>query len=130
MPRDLNLTSGARVSAGLVGLLSVGCMIVLLQAVHLLPTVMLPDSLRGELAILAIVAIALLALNWDVYSFFARKRGWWFAVRVVPVHWFYYLYSGAVFAVCGTAALARLLVTSLLPGSWGSRAASHSGRGR
>ncbi len=130
LPRDLNLTSGARASAGLVGLLSVGCMIVLLQAVNLLPVVRLPGSLRGELAILTIVALTLLALNWDMYSFFARKRGWWFAVRVVPVHWFYYLYSGAVFALCGTAATVRLLVTSLLPNSWGSRAASHSSRGR
>jgi len=130
LPRDLNLTSGARVSAGLVGLLSVGCMIVLLQVVNLLPTIRFPGGLRGELAILAIVAMALLALNWDVYSFFAKKRGWWFAVRVVPVHWLYYLYSGAVFALCGTAAIVRLLVTSLLPNSWGSRAASHSSRGR
>ena len=130
LPRDLNLTSGSRVSAGLVGLLSVGCMAVLLQAAHLLPKVGLPGNLRGELAILAIIAMAVLALNWDVYSFFARKRGWWFAVRVIPVHWFYYLYSGAVFAICGTAAMARLLVPSFLSGSWGSRAASHSSRGR
>jgi len=130
LPRDLNLTSGARMSAGLMGLLSVGCMIVLLQAVNLLPTIRFPGGLRGELAILAIVAIALLALNWDLYSFFAKKRGWWFAVRVVPLHWLYYLYSGAVFALCGTAAIVRLLVTSLLPNSWGSRAASHSSRGR
>jgi len=130
LPRDLNLTFGAQVSAGLVGLLSVGCMIVFLQAVHLFPMVRLPGGLRGELAILAIIAITLLALNWDVYSFFARKRGWWFAVRVVPVHWFYYLYSGTVFAVCGTAALVRLLCRSLLPGSWGSSAASHGSRDR
>ncbi len=130
LPPDLNLTFGARVSAGLIGLLSVGFMIVFLQAVHLFPMVRLPGGLRGELAILAIIAITLLALNWDVYSFFARKRGWWFAVRVVPVHWFYYLYSGTVFAVCGTAALGRLLGRSLLPGSWGSRAASHGSRGR
>lgn len=130
LPRDLNLTSGARVSAGLVGLFCVGCMIVLLQAIHLLPAVRFSGFFREELAVLAVVAIALLALNWDVYSFFAKKRGWWFAVRVVPVHWLYYLYSGAVFAVCGTALMARLLAASLLPGSWGSRAASHSSRGR
>src|SRR5260370_18366707 len=93
LPPDLNLTFGARVSAGLIGLLSVGFMIVFLQAVHLFPMVSLPGCLGSELAILPIIAITLLAFNWDVYSFFARKRGWWFAVRVVPVHWFYYLYS-------------------------------------
>jgi glycosyltransferase involved in cell wall biosynthesis len=130
LPRDLNLTSGARVSAGLVGLLSVGCMIVLLQAARILPGAKPSGILWGELAILAIVAMTILALNWDVYSFFAKKRGWWFAVRVVPVHWFYYLYSGAVFAVCGAAVLARLAVVSLLPSSWVSRAASSSSRSR
>ena len=129
LPRDLNLTSGARVSAGLVGLLAVGCTIVLVQAVRILPGAT-PSIFRGELTILAIVAMAILALNWDVYWFFAKKRGAWFALRVVPVHWFYYLYSGAVFAVCGTAVLARLVVISLLPSSWGSRAASHSSRSR
>jgi glycosyltransferase involved in cell wall biosynthesis len=130
LPRDLNLTSEARVSAGLVGLLCVGCAMVLLQTMSLFRAATSRGILRGELAILAIVAVSILALNWDVYSFFAKKRGWWFAVRVVPVHWFYYLYSGAVFAVCGTVVLARLLATSLLPGSWGSRPASHSSRGR
>jgi len=130
LPRDLNLTSEARVSAGLVGLLGAGCIIVLLQAANLLPMIRRLGGLRGELGILAIVALVLLALNWDVYSFFAKKRGWWFAVRVVPMHWFYFLYSGVVFAVCGTTVLARLLVTSLLPASWGSRAASHSSRER
>lgn len=130
LPDDLNLTSGARVSAGLMGLLFAGSVNVLLQAVNLLPQMRLPHSFRGELAILAMVAIMLLALNWGVYSFFARKRSWWFAVRVVPVHWFYYLYSGTVFAACGAAAMAWLIVTSLLRGSWSSRAASNSSRSR
>ena len=131
LPHDLNLTSGARVSAGLVGLLSVGSVIVFLQALNLLPGVGLLRSPRGELALLALIAFALLILNWNVYSFFARKRGWWFAVRVVPVHWLYYLYSGAVFAACGSVAVARVHLSSVLPTSWGSRrASSRSGQGR
>jgi len=128
LPRDLNLTSGARVSAGLAGLLCAGCVIGVLQTANLLPMNRLIDTFRAELGILAIVAFALLALNWDVYSFFAKKRGWWFTLRVIPMHWFYFLYSGVVFAICGTAVLARLLITSLLAGFWGPRAASHSSR--
>ena len=130
LPRDLNLTSGARLSAGLVGLLFAGCVIGVLQTTNLLPMNRFLGTFRGELGILAIVAFALLALNWDVYSFFAKKRGWWFTLRVIPMHWFYFLYSGVVFAICGTAVLARLLITSLLPGFWGPRAASHSSRDR
>ena len=128
LPRDLNLTSGARVSAGLAGLLCAGCVIGVLQTANLLPMNRFLGTFRGELGILAIVAFALLALNWDVYSFFAKKRGWWFTLRVIPMHWFYFLYSGVVFAICGTAVLARLLITSLLAGFWGPRAASHSSR--
>lgn len=53
-----------------------------------------PVSLGGAIAI----ALALIALNWDVYRFFHRKRGLAFALRVIPWHWFYFLYGGAAFA--------------------------------
>ncbi len=45
------------------------------------------------------IALALLALNADVYRFFLRKRGVLFTLGVIPWHWFYYWYSGAAFAV-------------------------------
>ncbi|HSM84192.1 MAG TPA: glycosyltransferase [Nodosilinea sp.] len=49
-----------------------------------------------------IVAIALmiglLVINNRVYRFFWRKRGALFALRVIPWHWFYFLYGGAAFA--------------------------------
>ncbi|WP_081972654.1 glycosyltransferase family 2 protein [Leptolyngbya sp. KIOST-1] len=49
-----------------------------------------------------IVAIAtmigLLVVNQRVYRFFWHKRGAWFALRVIPWHWFYFLYGGAAFA--------------------------------
>lgn len=127
LPRDLNLTSGARVSAGLVGLLSMVWVILFLQTVNVRPTFALPSyTLLAELAAAAAVVMVLVALNWDVYSFFVKKRGWWFAVRVVPMHWFYYLYSGVVFMTCGTLVMLQLFVASLLPSSWSSRAASDS----
>jgi glycosyltransferase involved in cell wall biosynthesis len=94
LPRDLNLTFSARLSAMLVGLLAVGLGV-------------LPFSLRSNIgwvsagvpaALVGVMAL-LLALNWDVYVFFRRERGWWFAAGAVLAHWFYYLYSGIVFGV-------------------------------
>jgi glycosyltransferase involved in cell wall biosynthesis len=117
LPRDLNLTSRARVSAGLVGLLSAAWVLLFSQAAHILPTItFFPHARLAELAAIAVVTMVLAALNWDVYAFFANKRGWWFAARVVPMHWFYYFYSGVVFITCGTLVMLRAFVGSLLPG--------------
>lgn len=105
LPRDLNLTYASRISAGLTGVLFFGVLA-------------LPFALGGHLpwlgapalgAALAGVAAALLALNWKVYAFFGRQRGWGFAAGAVLAHWFYYLSSGAVFVFCGAAHLARSL---------------------
>lgn len=49
------------------------------------------------------IMAALVAINWPVYRFFYQKRGWLFALRVIPWHWLYFLYGGAAFAY-GTAA--------------------------
>jgi GT2 family glycosyltransferase len=42
---------------------------------------------------------SLLVLNWDLYRFFNTKRGLVFAIKAIPWHWFYYLYSGLAFAI-------------------------------
>lgn len=47
------------------------------------------------------LAMVLLYLNWDVYRFYAEQRSWVFALRVIPLHWLYYLYGGLAF-VFGT----------------------------
>ncbi|HUP02231.1 MAG TPA: glycosyltransferase [Gemmatimonadota bacterium] len=39
----------------------------------------------------------LLVGNRDVYRFFARRRGGWFALRAIPLHWLYYLYCAVAF---------------------------------
>lgn len=49
-----------------------------------------------------LAALVLLILNVAVYRFFLVKRGWWFTLRVIPWHWFYFLYSGVAFT-CGVA---------------------------
>ena len=35
--------------------------------------------------------------NLPVYGFFLRKRGLWFAARVIPLHLLYLAYSGVAF---------------------------------
>jgi GT2 family glycosyltransferase len=42
------------------------------------------------------------ALNRDFYRYMASKRGWWFALRVIPLHWLYFGYCGICF-VAGAA---------------------------
>ncbi len=95
LPRDLNLDWSARASAALVG--------VLLVAVCLLPV-----SLAAWLPFFSPAAIAgtaggavllLLVLNARVYLWFTRKRGLLFAAGAALVHWVYFFYSSAVFAV-------------------------------
>jgi glycosyltransferase involved in cell wall biosynthesis len=74
MPNDLNLRVEQRFCVALV------CIAPLL-------------ALRFPL--LAGLAIALpILLNLPFYRFFARQRGWWFAVRTVPMHLLYFFYSG------------------------------------
>jgi GT2 family glycosyltransferase len=48
-------------------------------------------------AVMAIVL--LLVINWDLYRFFAERRGVGFTCLAVPWHWFYYFYSGLAFAI-------------------------------
>lgn len=66
-----------------------------------LSTVTLMLTMKWRLSVyLALIFLALgLALSMDVYSFFARKRGVAFAIRVAPLHMFYYLYSLIGFGV-------------------------------
>ena len=45
------------------------------------------------------LALALFVLNWPLYRFFLQMRGPLFALRAIPWHWFYFLYSGIAFAL-------------------------------
>ncbi len=46
----------------------------------------------------SIIVLGLLTINWKVYRFFYYKRGFFFALRVIPWHWLYFFYGGAAFA--------------------------------
>ena len=57
-------------------------------------------ALRPLAAVVAaIAALSLLVLNFDLYRFFARKRGWAFACAAVGLHWLYYAYCGIAVAI-------------------------------
>ncbi len=87
LPNDLNLRLAHRASVALVWLMMVVAGVALTGA-------------RPALVLIAAIATGLLALNFDLYRFFARKRGLAFALASIPLHWFYYWYCGlAVVAV-------------------------------
>jgi GT2 family glycosyltransferase len=58
-------------------------------------------SLMGLVAaaVAVLLSATLLVLNRDVYGFFLRKRGLWFAMQTIPWHWLYFMYSGLAFAI-------------------------------
>jgi len=103
LPRDLNLNYASRASSLLVGLLLVGFLLLPFSLVGLVrprPTPLF--------AALALIGLTLVFLNLDVYRFFLRKHGWWFAARAVLAHWAYYLYSGVTFLLCLAMHILRL----------------------
>lgn len=53
------------------------------------------------LAVAAASALAVTAINLDFYRYFMARKGLWFTLRVVPLHWLYFLYCG-VCVVLGT----------------------------
>ena len=88
-------------------------------------------ALTGSLAasglfpwlLLAAVALVLglLVINVNVYRFFYNKRGLLFTLRVIPWHWFYFLYGGAVFAYGALRHYLSRLHLSDLTIAWGVR---------
>jgi GT2 family glycosyltransferase len=49
--------------------------------------------------LIPVIVLLLLTINYSVYRFFWQKRGWLFALRVIPWHWLYYFYSGLAFII-------------------------------
>lgn len=63
--------------------------------------------------LVAAMAAVLLACDWTVLSWFAKKRGIFFAAAVIPWHWFSHFYSG-----CGL--VVAMVQHSLASGQAGS----------
>jgi GT2 family glycosyltransferase len=89
---DLNVNIAGRLCVALVWLLAASLLVVWRWPV--------------AMWVAAACAAWLLALNLSLYVFLARKRGAFFALAAVPLHWLYFGYSGLAFAL----ALVRHLV--------------------
>ncbi len=83
---DLNLKLSERLCAALV----------VLALALLLVTPFAPGAALVALASIGVVV----ALNHRLYRFWLDQRGLWFAIRTLPLHCLYYLYSAAAFAYC------------------------------
>jgi GT2 family glycosyltransferase len=79
MPNDLNLRRGQRFTA-LLALLMPALLITL------------PFGLI-YLLLFTVAVAAYLARNAPFYAFLARSQGIWFALRAIPAHWLYFIYS-------------------------------------
>lgn len=83
-PDDLNLKRSQRLSAALVVL---ACLTLPLIAVRV-----------AWAAVPAAALLVVVALNHDLYRFFARRGGIRFALACIPLHLLYYLYSALAYA--------------------------------
>lgn len=82
---DLNLKLSSRLSVG---------------AVFLLVSSLILAFWNPFFLLLAIpVLLAFLMLNFDLYKFFYRQKGWWFTLKVIPWHSIFYLISGLAFVL-------------------------------
>jgi glycosyltransferase involved in cell wall biosynthesis len=91
---DLNLNAASRVSVVMVYL-------------------MIGASFAGFFVrscfwLIPIAALFFLVMNWPLYRFFARTRGFWFAACTIPIHGVYYFYSGLAFGIGCVARLVRV----------------------
>ncbi len=80
MANTLNVKPAQRASVALVGL----------TCLSLLAALSWPKTLIAA----AVFALVVTALNFDFYRFFAARSGIWFALRVAPLHWLYFIYCG------------------------------------
>lgn len=94
-PRDLNVDTSDRVSAALVGLLSICLLIVILAALG-----GSGDILYPALILSAVLVILLILLNRHLYGFFLEERGFGFTLLAIPMHFLYFFYSGASYGAC------------------------------
>jgi cellulose synthase/poly-beta-1,6-N-acetylglucosamine synthase-like glycosyltransferase len=91
LPDDLNLKLAQRLSAVLAYLLAATVVAAIGRPFGV--------ALGMWLLTAAALLLAIVAINRRFYAFFVRERGLLFAVRVVPLHVLYYLYSGVALAL-------------------------------
>jgi hypothetical protein len=85
--KTLNVTGSQRLSVGLI----------FIAFALVVPAIWWPLALIGTAA--AIIAVTL--LNIELYRFFASRRGLWFAIKSVLLHWLYFVCCG-ISVIAGT----------------------------
>jgi glycosyltransferase involved in cell wall biosynthesis len=95
MPADLNLRWEHRLSVWLVCLLVAAAALEVGRGAIGVPPA--PPWLWA--AAVGGCAIAVVLLNLGFYRFLAERKGWWFALRTLPLHCLYFLSGGAGFAL-------------------------------
>jgi GT2 family glycosyltransferase len=84
---------------------------------------------RAGVGVLAAL-FGLVVLNYDYYRWFVRKRGLWFAVRVIPAHILHHLCNGLSFIIGSLlflASRAGIVLPGAIPSALWTRAPSSAG---
>jgi glycosyltransferase involved in cell wall biosynthesis len=76
----LNVTRTQRLSVALV----------YLTLLSLLAALFLPKALSIAIALMLLVTL----MNLDFYRFFLRRKGLWFLLQTISMHWLYFVYCG------------------------------------
>jgi glycosyltransferase involved in cell wall biosynthesis len=88
---QLMLRAGAVVSTlNVTPIQRLSVTLVYLTLVALLAAVFWPKVLIAATALILAVTL----LNLDFYRFYLHRQGFWFTLRVAPMHWLYFLYCG------------------------------------
>lgn len=93
---DLNLKVIYRISSFLAGIILLLLILTILDAVGIIEI----GLIKYFIGLTLLLIITVVILNLDLYNFFLHKRGLKFTFLSVPLHLFYYLYSGITFAIC------------------------------
>jgi glycosyltransferase involved in cell wall biosynthesis len=86
LPNDLNLKTSEKFSAVALALFLITLSLSFINS----------TALIFSLIPLSIVFI----LNRELYGFFTRRKGLLFTLKVIPLHFLYFIYSGASFVFC------------------------------
>ncbi|MEE9604068.1 MAG: glycosyltransferase family 2 protein [Candidatus Scalindua sp.] len=96
MPNDLNLQMTHKTSS-----ISVTLMILVIPFLFFGHTKFYEIPIVPAASLfLSVLFVNFLILNRELYSFYVRRKGLMFMLRVIPLHLLYYLYSGISFVVC------------------------------
>jgi glycosyltransferase involved in cell wall biosynthesis len=98
VPNDLNLRMENRVSA--------------IAAWGLIFLLMFVAANLRVLGAAIVPIVLLLACNWSLYGLFYRRRGFFFALGAIGLHWLHYLYSCAAFVIVALESWLRSVTSS------------------